>query len=250
MRAAGIASARRCSTVPAVMAPSMPSAAVAPLLLLRVRMRPRGEQGEDRDRDEVAEGRVGPVHLRGAVVEPGRIDEEDDRGDHDLGEPADDEEERREHDPPEAELGQAERVPEVEHVPGGPEDERPEQDRRRERGQRDREPARHERPDPEDAQHDAEDRVHRSSLRGRPGLIERPGRLRSHRDARPRPGAAALRATGGGAAMESSSQTTGEPSYPVRLSVEYPDRELNRLTTAFRVIVAIPILIVAATLGD
>ena len=50
--------------------------------------------------------------------------------------------------------------------------------------------------------------------------------------------------------MESSTQTTGEPSYPVRLSVEYPDRELNRLTTAFRVIVAIPILIVAATLGD
>ncbi len=49
--------------------------------------------------------------------------------------------------------------------------------------------------------------------------------------------------------MESSSQTTGEPTYPVRLSVEYPDRELNRLTTAFRLIVAIPILIVAATLG-
>ena len=47
--------------------------------------------------------------------------------------------------------------------------------------------------------------------------------------------------------MESSSQTTGEPAYPVQFSVEYPDRELNRLTTAFRLIVAIPILIVAAS---
>ena len=49
--------------------------------------------------------------------------------------------------------------------------------------------------------------------------------------------------------MESSSQTTGEPAYPVRFSVEYPDRKLNRLTTAFRLIVAIPILIVAGTVG-
>jgi hypothetical protein len=49
--------------------------------------------------------------------------------------------------------------------------------------------------------------------------------------------------------MESSSQTTGEPAYPVRFSVEYPDRQLNRLTTAFRLIVAIPILIVAGTVG-
>jgi hypothetical protein len=49
--------------------------------------------------------------------------------------------------------------------------------------------------------------------------------------------------------MESSSQTSGEPAYPVRFSVEYPDRDLNRLTTAFRVFVAIPILIVAASLG-
>jgi hypothetical protein len=38
-----------------------------------------------------------------------------------------------------------------------------------------------------------------------------------------------------------------EPSgqaYPVQFSVEYPDRQLNRLTTAFRLIVAIPILVV------
>jgi hypothetical protein len=46
--------------------------------------------------------------------------------------------------------------------------------------------------------------------------------------------------------MEPTSQGAAEP-YPVQFSVEYPDRQLNRLTTAFRVIVAIPILIVAAT---
>jgi hypothetical protein len=44
-------------------------------------------------------------------------------------------------------------------------------------------------------------------------------------------------------------QTTGGSSYPVQFSVEYPDRSLNRLTTAFRIIVAIPILIVAATIS-
>jgi hypothetical protein len=49
--------------------------------------------------------------------------------------------------------------------------------------------------------------------------------------------------------MESGSQTGGEQPYPVEFSVEYPDRALNRLTTAFRLIVAIPILIVAASLG-
>jgi hypothetical protein len=49
--------------------------------------------------------------------------------------------------------------------------------------------------------------------------------------------------------VESSSQTQGKPAYPVRFSVEYPDRELNRMTTAFRLIVAIPILIVAGSIG-
>ena len=38
--------------------------------------------------------------------------------------------------------------------------------------------------------------------------------------------------------------------YPVQFSVAYPDRQLNRLTTFFRLIVAIPILIVAGTLGE
>jgi hypothetical protein len=49
--------------------------------------------------------------------------------------------------------------------------------------------------------------------------------------------------------MVSSSQPTRGPGHPVQFSVVYPDRDLNRLTTAFRVIVAIPILIVAGALG-
>ena len=50
--------------------------------------------------------------------------------------------------------------------------------------------------------------------------------------------------------MDSSSQTTGGgPAYPVQFSVAYPDRDLNRLTTAFRLFVAIPILIVATSIG-
>jgi hypothetical protein len=40
-----------------------------------------------------------------------------------------------------------------------------------------------------------------------------------------------------------------EAGYPVQFAVEYPDRDLNRLTTAFRVFVAIPIFIVAAAVG-
>jgi hypothetical protein len=37
--------------------------------------------------------------------------------------------------------------------------------------------------------------------------------------------------------------------YPVQFAVEYPDRPLNRLTTAFRPLVAIPILIVLVSIG-
>jgi hypothetical protein len=44
--------------------------------------------------------------------------------------------------------------------------------------------------------------------------------------------------------MERGTQAEGQTAYPLQYSVEYPDRELNRLTTAFRIIVAIPILIV------
>jgi hypothetical protein len=49
--------------------------------------------------------------------------------------------------------------------------------------------------------------------------------------------------------MEPRNQLPAEEPYPVQLAVEYPDRQLNRLTTAFRVIVAIPILVVAASIG-
>ena len=35
-----------------------------------------------------------------------------------------------------------------------------------------------------------------------------------------------------------------QEAYPVQFTVDYPDRPLNRLTTGFRIFVAIPILIV------
>jgi hypothetical protein len=37
--------------------------------------------------------------------------------------------------------------------------------------------------------------------------------------------------------------------HPVRFAVEYPDRDLNRLTTAFRIFTVIPIAIVLGTIG-
>ena len=43
--------------------------------------------------------------------------------------------------------------------------------------------------------------------------------------------------------------STPPSDYPVQFAVVYPDRDLNRLTTAFRLIVGIPIFIVAASLG-
>jgi hypothetical protein len=48
--------------------------------------------------------------------------------------------------------------------------------------------------------------------------------------------------------MESGAYTTGQDQYPVQFSVEYPDRNLDRATTAFRILVAIPILIVLAAI--
>ena len=45
--------------------------------------------------------------------------------------------------------------------------------------------------------------------------------------------------------MESSTAST----YPVQFDVAYPDRDLNRLTTAFRILMVIPIVIVLGTLG-
>jgi hypothetical protein len=38
-------------------------------------------------------------------------------------------------------------------------------------------------------------------------------------------------------------------AYPVDFSVEYPDRDLNRVTTAFRVFTVIPILVVAGAIA-
>ena len=38
-------------------------------------------------------------------------------------------------------------------------------------------------------------------------------------------------------------------AYPLTFDVDYPDRELNRVTTAFRVILAIPVLLVLAILS-
>jgi hypothetical protein len=49
--------------------------------------------------------------------------------------------------------------------------------------------------------------------------------------------------------MESGAYTSGGDQYPLQFSVEYPDRDLNRLTTAFRIIVAIPILVVLGAIG-
>jgi hypothetical protein len=39
-------------------------------------------------------------------------------------------------------------------------------------------------------------------------------------------------------------------TYPVQFSVDYPDRALNRLTSAFRIFVAIPILIVLGSVSN
>jgi hypothetical protein len=44
--------------------------------------------------------------------------------------------------------------------------------------------------------------------------------------------------------------TTPSPSYPASLSVDYPDRQLNRLTSFFRIITIIPIAIIAGMLAN
>jgi hypothetical protein len=40
-----------------------------------------------------------------------------------------------------------------------------------------------------------------------------------------------------------------EETYPLRFAVDYPDRDLNRLTTALRIFTVIPIAIVLAAIG-
>jgi hypothetical protein len=48
--------------------------------------------------------------------------------------------------------------------------------------------------------------------------------------------------------MTTDSSTSA--AYPVQFAVDYPDRPLNRLTTAFRIVVAVPILIVSGLVSD
>lgn len=48
--------------------------------------------------------------------------------------------------------------------------------------------------------------------------------------------------------MTTAELTSQEPSYPARLQIDYPDA-LNRVTTAFRIIVIIPIAILASVLS-
>ncbi len=49
--------------------------------------------------------------------------------------------------------------------------------------------------------------------------------------------------------MDSGASTPAGDQYPVQFSVEYPDRQLDRLSTAFRIIYVIPIAIVLGAIG-
>jgi hypothetical protein len=42
---------------------------------------------------------------------------------------------------------------------------------------------------------------------------------------------------------------TTDSAYPVRFDIDYPEEPRNRLTSAFRLILAIPILAVIAAIG-
>src|SRR2546428_13410658 len=44
-------------------------------------------------------------------------------------------------------------------------------------------------------------------------------------------------------------ESRADASYPVQFDVTYPDRDLNRLSTGFRIFAAIPIILLAATIG-
>src|SRR6059058_3300132 len=46
-----------------------------------------------------------------------------------------------------------------------------------------------------------------------------------------------------------TTQLPQQPEYPVQFSVDYPDRDLNRVTTAFRIFTIIPIAIVLGTIS-
>jgi Domain of unknown function (DUF4389) len=49
-------------------------------------------------------------------------------------------------------------------------------------------------------------------------------------------------------AISTPSSTTGGDDYPLTFAVDYPDRSLNRLSTAFRILTIIPIAILGAFL--
>ena len=49
--------------------------------------------------------------------------------------------------------------------------------------------------------------------------------------------------------MNTTDQQPAQPAYALTLDVEYPDRPLDRVTSAFRIFTLIPIAIVLATLG-
>ena len=133
---------------------------------VRVRVRAVGKRaGRAARLRRSSKGRLRPMHARRPLLEPGRLEEEDESGDHDLGEPADDEEQRCEHDPPEAELGQADRGPEVEHVPGEPEDDRPNQDHHQDCDDHHDQSPGDQSADPKEAQRGGDGGVHAESLR-------------------------------------------------------------------------------------
>jgi hypothetical protein len=46
-----------------------------------------------------------------------------------------------------------------------------------------------------------------------------------------------------------ATQQLQQPEYPVRFSVDYPDRDLNRVTTVFRIFTVIPIAIVLGAIS-
>jgi len=72
-----------------------------------------------------------------------------------------------------------------------------------------------------------------------PGSREKHGDVTSQRDVS---GATA-------ASCSIIDMTTQENPYPVRFSVDYPDRPLDRATTAFRIFVTVPIFVVLATVS-
>ena len=126
---------------------------------MRMRLRSRRKQGEQRDSDEISKRGLRPANLR-STLEPRRVNEEDDGRDHHLAEPAHDEEQRRENETPEPELRQTHCRRKVEDVPGEPEDQRANQDHRGECNEGHRKPTGDKGADPKDAQHTANGRTH------------------------------------------------------------------------------------------